>query len=78
MSINLDELERVLADADIIDRDVVAGALVTTCAAFYGDRVPDNFDMTLSNILADAAIKALQSRGWGPPARIRAELEAMP
>lgn len=39
-------------------RDRVAGALVTTCAAFYGDRVPDTFDMTLSDLMAKAAIEA--------------------
>jgi hypothetical protein len=36
----------------------VAGALIVTCAKFYGDRVPDTFDMTLSNLLANAAIEA--------------------
>lgn len=42
-------------------RDRVAGALVCACAKFYGDRVPETFDMTLSNILADAAIEVITS-----------------
>lgn len=38
---------------------VVAYALARACADYYGDRLPDTFDTTLSELLARAAIAAM-------------------
>ena len=44
------------------DVDAAAERLAHSCAKFYGDVVPETFDMTLSKLLARAAIICIIER----------------